>query len=286
MPKIIIIAGNMLNQIKNKKHNYLNIYLSPMKIHFYKYEGAGNDFVMIDDREAAFKYDKNTIQSLCKRRMGVGADGLITLSQKGNQFQMRYFNSDGNESTMCGNGGRCFAQFLKDLGLISGDRVEFNAIDGEHSAEFMGENVKLQMIDVGAVEIHHKYTFLNTGSPHHVEFVENADEVDVKNVGAKIRYSALYPEGANVNFVQILSPQKLKVRTYERGVEDETYSCGTGVTASAIAYFANQKTLHKQIEIETLGGTLWVEFEQSGKQFVQVFLTGPARRVFEGEMMI
>ncbi|MGQ1928489.1 diaminopimelate epimerase [Ornithobacterium rhinotracheale] len=257
-----------------------------MKIHFYKYQGAGNDFVMIDDREATFNYDQKTIESLCTRRMGVGADGLITLFEKDNMYQMRYFNSDGNESTMCGNGGRCFAQFMKDLGLVNGDLVEFNAIDGKHSAEFIGENIRLQMIDVEAVKIQPEYTFLNTGSPHHVEFVNKADEIDVKNAGAKIRYSELYPEGSNVNFVEILSPEKLKVRTYERGVEDETYSCGTGVTASAIAYFANEKTDQKKIEIETLGGTLFVEFEHSGEQFVQVFLTGPAKQVFQGEIYI
>ena len=257
-----------------------------MKLHFYKYQGAGNDFVMIDDRQNDFPYNTNIIKFLCNRRFGIGADGLITLKKSDNLYGMRYFNSDGNESTMCGNGGRCFARFLQDLGLAKGNSVEFDAIDGLHSAEFIEDNIKLQMINVETINKEKDYTFLNTGSPHHVVFVENTAEIDVKNEGAKIRYSELYPEGSNVNFVEILNDNKIKVRTYERGVEDETLSCGTGVTACSITLNALGKTSENKVFIETLGGNLIVEFDENNGIYTNIFLTGPAQKTFEGEIEI
>ncbi|MDO5105150.1 diaminopimelate epimerase [Capnocytophaga sp.] len=261
-----------------------------MNIHFYKYQGTGNDFVMIDNRTGFFpKNDKKLVEFLCHRRFGIGADGLILLENAENyDFKMVYYNSDGNESSMCGNGGRCTVAFAKQLKIIT-DKAFFIATDGKHSAQIDGnEQVKLQMKDVTDIRVEDGYSFLDTGSPHHVQMVENVDTVDVKSEGAKIRYGVLYSNqgGSNVNFVTQFDEKTFRVRTYERGVEDETYSCGTGVTAVAISMFHQNKTLDNEVFIKTLGGDLKVLFEKEANHYKNVYLCGSATFVFEGNISV
>lgn len=256
-----------------------------MQFTFYKYQGTGNDFVMIDNRTSTFpKKDNKLIEKLCDRRFGVGADGLILLENHDKyDFSMVYYNSDGNESSMCGNGGRCLVAFAKQMGVIS-TKAQFEAVDGFHFAIIDDNNtVSLQMKDVDVVNVKDNYTFLNTGSPHHVEMVEDLVHYNVKEEGAKIRYSNLYgTAGSNVNFVSQLNEDTFSVRTYERGVEDETLSCGTGVTAVAIAMFVNNKTTSNHINLNVEGGKLAVNFEENKGVFTNVHLIGPATFVFEG----
>lgn len=256
-----------------------------MNIHFYKYQGTGNDFVMIDNRQDTFpKNDTKLVAYLCDRKFGVGADGLILLENHPTlDFKMMYYNSDGNESSMCGNGGRCLVAFAKQMHVIS-DEATFEAIDGLHYATIDKDGiVSLQMTDVEDVKVYDNYTFLNTGSPHHVTLVENLQDFDVKNEGAKIRYSDLYGNaGSNVNFVKQLENDIFSVRTYERGVEDETLSCGTGVTAVAIAMYKIGKSSGKEINLNVEGGKLKVKFDVENDKFTNVFLIGPATFVFEG----
>lgn len=258
-----------------------------MKVTFYKYQGTGNDFVMIDNRQLTFpKNDTKLVAYLCDRRFGIGADGLILLeNDESTDFRMVYYNSDGNESSMCGNGGRCIVAFAKELHLIN-DQTTFIATDGLHHATIAANGiVSLQMKDVDTVEQHENHVFLNTGSPHHVELVDDLKIFDVRNEGARIRYSDLYGKtGSNVNFVAQTGTDKFSVRTYERGVEDETLSCGTGVTAVAIAMKATGKTTGSVIELEVEGGKLEVSFQEKNGFFTQVFLKGPATRVFKGEI--
>lgn len=258
-----------------------------MKVKFYKYQGAGNDFVMIDNRESNFPVKKEIIEKICDRNFGVGGDGLILLENDSEtDFRMVYFNSDGNESTMCGNGGRCIVRFAHDL-EVTDEKMTFNAIDGLHHATVDGETIRLQMIDVKEVEDHDRYLFMNTGSPHHVEFVRNVKEVDVYNRGKEIRNGAPYYEtGSNVNFVEVLPDQSLKIRTYERGVEDETLACGTGITAAAISSYIRGFVKNNTVKIEALGGKLSVNFDENNNTFENVWLNGPAVRVFEGEIEI
>jgi diaminopimelate epimerase len=202
-------------------------------------------------------------------------------------FKMVYYNSDGNQSSMCGNGGRCLVAFAKKLGIIS-DKATFLAIDGLHHAT-IDENdiISLQMSDVLEMKIESNYTFLNTGSPHHVALVEDLKEYDIKNEGAKIRYSDLYGKsGSNVNFVNQISENHFALRTYERGVEDETLSCGTGATATAIAMHATKKTTSKTIDLDVEGGKLKVTFDEENMQYRNVFLIGSAEFVFEGKIEI
>lgn len=256
-----------------------------MEYTFYKYQGTGNDFVMIDNRDETFpKNDTKLVAKLCDRRFGIGADGLILLENAGStDFRMVYYNSDGNTSTMCGNGGRCIVAFANFLGIIDNE-TEFEAVDGRHHATIADDGtVSLHMKDVHTVSVYENYVFLDTGSPHHVELVEELEKLDVKQIGASIRYSGLYGDsGANVNFVTPLGPDKFSVRTYERGVEDETYSCGTGVTAVAIAMKILGKTEANEVSLATPGGLLKVSFVQQGKEFKEVYLTGPATFVFQG----
>ena len=207
-------------------------------IRFFKYQGTGNDFIMIDNRMKTFpKGDPKLVANLCHRRFGIGADGLILLEEdKENDFAMVYYNSDGNPSTMCGNGGRCIVAFAYKLGLIQKDETTFSAPDGLHRALFKNGMIHLQMQDVNQINKVKKGLSLNTGSPHYVEIVKNLPELDVKREGAKIRYGTPFNiEGINVNFVEPIAENRFKVRTYERGVEDETYSCGTGAVATAEA---------------------------------------------------
>ena len=256
---------------------------------FYKYQGTGNDFVMIDNRLENFpKNNTKLIESLCDRRFGIGADGLILLeNDNSTDFKMVYYNSDGNESSMCGNGGRCLVAFAKSLNVINNEAT-FIATDGLHNAT-IDENgiVSLQMKDVDEVKIESEYVFLNTGSPHHVTLVNDLENYNVKENGATIRYSDLYGKvGSNVNFVNQISENHFALRTYERGVEDETLSCGTGATATAIAMNAIGKTNSNAIDINVEGGKLKVTFEKSEKGFKKVFLIGPATFVFEGTITI
>ena len=258
-----------------------------VEIKFYKYQGAGNDFVMIDNRAENFPLSTAIIAKLCDRNFGIGGDGLILLENDAeSDFKMVYFNSDGNESTMCGNGGRCIVRFAHDLEVVA-DKMTFNAIDGLHHAIVDGDTIRLQMIDVKEVEDHDKYLFMNTGSPHHVEFVKNVKEIDVYTKGKNIRNGAPYYEtGSNVNFVEVLPNQTLKIRTYERGVEDETLACGTGITAAAISAYIRGFVKKNNIPVEALGGKLSVNFDEKNNTFENVWLNGPAVRVFEGKIEI
>lgn len=252
---------------------------------FYKYQGTGNDFVIIDNRQLTF--DKNNtkqVAHLCDRRFGIGADGLILLENHDTlDFKMVYYNADGNESSMCGNGGRCIVAFAKQLGIIDG-KAAFEAVDGVHYATINGDLVKLQMRDVEVVEKYENHVFLNTGSPHHVQFESDIDDFDIKEIGSKIRYGAPYNKaGSNVNFVKKLTDTIFRVRTYERGVEDETLSCGTGVTAVAIAMHAIGETEKNLITLEVEGGQLDVCFDvDENGSYKNVWLIGPAKLVYKG----
>ena len=259
-----------------------------MKITFDKYQGTGNDFVMIDNRQNIFPKDNiKLIEKLCDRHFGIGADGLILLeNDTKTDFKMLYYNSDGNESSMCGNGGRCIVAFAKSLKVINDDETDFIATDGLHHASILDNGIiSLQMKDVDELKVENDYVFLNTGSPHHVMLVEDLKTIDVKNNGSTIRYSELYGKaGTNVNFVKQLSEAHFALRTYERGVEGETLSCGTGATATAIAMHAIEKTLSNHIHIDVAGGKLEVSFVKEGTRYTNVFLQGPATFVFEGEI--
>jgi len=253
---------------------------------FYKYQGTGNDFVFIDNRQNVFnKKDAKCIAFLCDRRFGIGADGLILLEEDDTtDFKMVYFNADGNESSMCGNGGRCIVAFAKYLEIID-EKTTFNAIDGIHHATIVDDFVKLQMQDVEVIEEYETHLFLNTGSPHHVEITENLKKVDVRGEGARIRYGKLYDDGgSNINFVEKIDEETFAVRTYERGVEDETFSCGTGVTAVALAMHHKGETTKREVALSTEGGALKVSFDETEKGYGNIWLQGPATQVFKGEV--
>lgn len=253
---------------------------------FYKYQGTGNDFIIIDNRQNHFdKRNTKLIAHLCDRRFGIGADGLILLEKHDEvDFKMVYFNADGNESTMCGNGGRCIIAFANYLGIIDKNAI-FEAIDGFHNAIIEDDVIKLQMQDVKGIHNTNQYVFLDTGSPHHVKLGEGVETLDVKQEGAKIRFSKPYAnEGTNVNFVEKVDNETFLVRTYERGVEDETLSCGTGVTAVAIAMHYIGETEKNLISLNTKGGDLKVAFEKQGDSYVNVWLIGRATKVYKGDI--
>ncbi len=259
-----------------------------MKLTFYKYQGTGNDFVMVDNRDRKIsKNDTKLINHLCDRKFGIGADGLILLENSEDpkdDFKMVYFNADGNESSMCGNGGRCLVAFAEFLGIIE-DETRFTAIDGVHDATIRNGQVSLKMQDVPKVSSNEDFLFLDTGSPHHVAFSDNIGLKDIKKEGAAIRYSDRYGKaGTNVNFVEAISGDSFSVRTYERGVEDETLSCGTGVTAVAIAAYESGKTKSEEIKLITPGGELSVRFSKTDKGYSDIWLSGPAVQVFKGEI--
>lgn len=254
-----------------------------MKLNFYKYQGTGNDFVMIDNRQSVF--DKNNtklIQSICNRRFGIGADGLILLENHlDHDFKMVYYNADGSQS-FCGNGARCAMAFAKQLSIIK-DEASFEAIDGIHNAIIENGIVKLHMHDVEIIQKFDSHVFLDTGSPHHIVFKEDIGDFDIKAEGAKIRYGEPYNKiGTNVNFVKKLSDSTFRIRTYERGVENETLSCGTGVTAVALAMHNLNETNHKEIALSTEGGELKVSFEEDNGAYKNIWLIGPAELVFRG----
>jgi diaminopimelate epimerase len=257
-----------------------------MHLHFYKYQGTGNDFVIFDNRDQSIALTKEQVAFLCHRRFGIGADGLMLLNPHPSyDFEMTYYNADGGESTMCGNGGRCLVKFAAEMG-ISQPSYRFIAIDGEHEASIDAEgNVSLKMNDVSSIKTDANIHVLNTGSPHYVMVTEKVMELDVYEKGRSIRYSDEFKkEGINVNFVELdKQPDSIIVRTYERGVEDETYSCGTGVTAAALVS-NNGKTGTNFINVQTKGGKLGVQFDKTEKGFSNIYLVGPAVKVFEGEI--
>ncbi len=252
---------------------------------FYKYHGTGNDFILVDNREGRYNLSTAQVAALCHRRFGIGADGLMLLENAdGYDFRMVYYNADGGESSMCGNGGRCMATFAKHLGIIE-DTAHFIATDGPHTAHILPDGqVSLQMKDVGDMDIREGYTLLNTGSPHYVTWVRDVQAIDAFKEGRTIRNQPEFqPGGINVNFTQFVG-DRLSVRTYERGVEDETLSCGTGVTAAAIAATC-KSTGSFTTGIDTPGGTLTISFtKNTPTSATGVVLAGPAVFVFQGDI--
>lgn len=256
----------------------------PSTINFIKYQGTGNDFIIIDDRQERIgRAQTDLIQRWCDRKFGIGADGLILLRDHAEyDFEMVYFNADGRESSMCGNGGRCIVAFAKKLQLID-NQCFFMAIDGLHEARINGQQVELKMTDVSETEAGEGFYCVDTGSPHYIKFMDDIDAVDVYTEGKSIRNSPRFKaEGINVNFVA-KHGNGIKVLTYERGVEDETLSCGTGVTAAALAYYLETGySAGFSIPVTTKGGDLEVRFQPKDEGFVDVWLCGPAVAVFEG----
>lgn len=260
-----------------------------MTVKFYKYQGTGNDFIILDNRNNEYSFITNDqVRRLCARRLGIGADGLMLFNEKkGYDFEMRYYNADGGESTMCGNGSRCIVKFAYHLGMHRNE-YKFLAVDGEHEAEIDTDGtVSVKMIDVDKIYKLRGDFILNTGSPHYVKLSNDVMDMDVYKKGRDIRYSKDYEaEGINVNFVEQSDDDKIIVRTYERGVEDETYSCGTGVTAAALVSYHNENGFN-EVEVKTLGGTLTVEFDRlDDDRYVNIWLCGPAEKVFEGTVDI
>jgi diaminopimelate epimerase len=258
-----------------------------MTIFFSKYQGTGNDFIILDNRQQAYsRLSQQEIARLCDRHFGIGADGLMLLNLKeGYDFEMRYFNADGRESSMCGNGGRCIVRFAYQLGIHK-SLYRFLAIDGEHEAEIDdGSNIiNLKMKDVSGIREDDGDFILNTGSPHYVKIVDDVMDYDVLKKATEIRFSeAFSKEGINVNFVEQKEPDEIVVRTYERGVEDETLSCGTGVTASAIVCYHNDVG-YNEVSVTTRGGKLVVRYDRlDDNRYTNIWLCGPAEKVFEGK---
>jgi diaminopimelate epimerase len=268
-----------------------------MKLRFVKMSGAGNDFVMLDNRDGTLALDHESIAHLCDRHFGVGGDGVIAVERPetaASRYRMRYYNSDGGEAEMCGNGARCFARFARILDPGVGDEFAFDTIPGVVRARFSGDEVTIQLtaptglqlnrplvLQGGDAVAHH----CNTGVPHAVLFVPDAERFDVHHIGAEIRHHTDFePRGTNVNFVQPTGPGSLRVRTYERGVEAETLACGTGVTASAIvAHLVLGTTLPVEVRVQG-GDVLKVNFTRDGDVLRDVTLTGPADVVFSGEI--
>ncbi len=255
-------------------------------MNFYKYHGTGNDFVLIDAFNQNIELTKNEIIKLCNRRFGIGADGLMLLKKHSEfDFEMDYYNPDGSGATFCGNGARCIVAFAKKLGIIKNE-TKFLASDGVHKARINNNIVKLQMNNPNSVSEKEDYFFMNTGSPHVVKFCENLQNVPVYQTGKIIRHKKEFqPLGTNVNFIEI-KKNHIQVRTYEKGVEDETYSCGTGVIASALSYALKYKIANNFVNIDTKGGKLKVYFEINKKEFSDIWLQGVATFVFEGKLNI
>ncbi len=255
-----------------------------MKVSFSKYQGTGNDFIMIDNRTRHFVPDEKAVARLCSRRTGIGADGLILIEpDESTDFSMRYFNADGKEATMCGNGGRCVIDFAHSLG-ISGNKTLFRATDGIHEGRIEQNLIRLKMQEVQDINTKNNSYILNTGSPHYVTFVQDVKAYPVVIKGREIRYSPDFqPEGINVNFVEILDNNTIFNRTYERGVEDETLSCGTGSVAAALVFSMLRQNGSHPVKVHTLGGVLKVSFKKVGNnKFTDIWLEGPAEKVFDG----
>lgn len=255
-----------------------------MTIEFFKYQGTGNDFVLIDNRNGQFPKAVELISHICDRKFGVGSDGLILIEHHYElDYRMVFFNPDGSQS-LCGNGSRCGFQFARDLEMVS-NKATFETTDGIHKAEFSGGQISISLFPVQLIKALDEDFYLNTGSPHFVRLVEDVENKDVVTEGRKIRYSADYSgqNGTNVNFAQLL-PDHIRVRTYERGVENETLSCGTGVTA--VALVGALKGYSSPVTIETQGGRLSVTYEKNEEGFKNIWLSGPAQFVFKGDMQI
>jgi diaminopimelate epimerase len=263
----------------------------PLKVHFSKYQATGNDFVLIDNRSGKYSFTKDEIERVCDRKFGIGADGLMLIEKHPDfDFNLVYYNRDGSQS-LCGNGSRAAVHMASTLGILNG-KTKFNAYDGGHAAEILPDGtIKLRMNDVSEVTKKGDDLFLHTGSPHFVRFVDDVKNYPVFENGKSIRYSNDFkPGGTNVNFIQLLPDNTIFVRTYERGVEDETLSCGTGVVASAIA--SSLRGYKSPVKVKTLGGELSVEFRtpdstsENGHsdKFTDIFLAGPAKLVFEGDL--
>ena len=260
-----------------------------MTLKFYKYQGTGNDFIIADNRKNEYSLTTEQIHHLCDRRFGIGADGLMLLQDRnGFDFEMKYYNADGREGSMCGNGGRCMTKFAYQLG-IHREVYRFLASDGAHEAEIdMDGIVSLKMKDVKTIRRFHNDFILDTGSPHYIKMVTNVADIDVFKKGSEIRHSREFEEeGINVNFVeQLREADKISVRTYERGVEDETFSCGTGVTAAALVCYHNENGFN-DVEVNTLGGLLTVEFDRiDDNKYENIWLCGPAEKVYEGTVNV
>lgn len=257
-----------------------------MQLHFFKYQGTGNDFIILDNRKNEYNFlSAEQVRRLCDRRFGIGADGLMLLNEKnGYDFEMKYYNADGKEGSMCGNGGRCMTKFAYHLG-IHRNLYKFLAVDGIHESEIDTDGtISLRIKDVAGVKKFHSDFILDTGSPHYVKMVPDVMTYDVFKKGHDIRYSKEFEqEGINVNFVeQMEEVDKIIVRTYERGVEDETWSCGTGVAAAALVCFHNENGFN-DVEVKTLGGNLTVEFDRvEDGRYENIWLCGTAEKVFEG----
>jgi diaminopimelate epimerase len=255
------------------------------KIQFYKYQGTGNDFIIIHDLDGYLPTED--IINLCNRKYGIGADGIIFMNKTEDvDFKMMYFNADGSAS-FCGNGSRCAVKHAQYLGWIF-DQCKFTSNDGEHAAEIDEEMVKLKMHDVDFIVVEDLGYILNTGSPHYIAYTEEINELDLIKAAHEIRYSERFKEvGINVNY---LEPKNgiLHIRTYERGVEDETLSCGTGVTAAAIAHYLEQNSTQKNFKqkLQTKGGSLHVSFEKKKDRFQNIVLSGPANLVFQGNILL
>ncbi len=254
-----------------------------MILPFIKYHGAGNDFILLDEREQDYPLNTEIIKHLCDRHFGIGGDGLMRLqADAAHDFRMVYYNADGQESTMCGNGGRCMIAFAKELGIIEAS-ARFIAVDGEHEGSILsGGNIRLKMQDCRFPEKRGNQFFINTGSPHVVCFTDEVSDFPVVQEGRRIRHSPEYqPGGANVNFLS-KTKDTWHIRTYERGVEDETLACGTGVTAAALSLAAIDPEITSPLDIQTLGGLLRVYFSRETDSFSEVWLEGPAVKVFSG----
>lgn len=253
---------------------------------FEKYQGTGNDFIIIDNRKNILPPgDSKRIKQLCDRRLGIGADGLILLyDHKEFDFEMKYYNSDGYEGTMCGNGGRCIVMFAEKIKMIK-QNARFKTNDGVHTAEITDTTVRLRMNDVKSIRKFGDSYLVDTGSPHYITFRNKIDSIDVFNEGRKLRNNQQFkPHGTNVNFVEV-QRNGLSVRTYERGIENETLSCGTGAVAAAIVSVYSRQIDSDNVPVKTRGGILNVGFSRTDKDFFSdIILEGPAIFVFEGEI--
>ncbi len=260
--------------------------------------GAGNDFVVIDNRSLGTSLNRETIEGLCDRNRGIGADGLLAVepSQSNADYRMRYYNSDGNEAEMCGNGARCFARFVYNLLEQKSQSISFETIAGTVLAEILGPEVKIVLSEPFDLKLNipveingqpEKLHFINTGVPHAVLIVDDLESVNIKETGSTIRHhDAFLPEGTNANFQKIESPNTLTIRTYERGVEDETLACGTGMVANALIH-DQLNNIEPPVFVNVQGGdTLKVSWEKENDTYKNVTLTGPAEIVFEGKIHV
>ncbi|MFA5540681.1 MAG: diaminopimelate epimerase [Bacteroidales bacterium] len=262
-------------------------------LEFFKYHGAGNDFILIDNREDNIHLSKEEVIFLCDRNFGIGGDGLMLLEKvKGYDFAMKYYNPDGTKEMMCGNGGRCIIAFAHLLGIIK-DKTEFLAPDGVHKGEIISCEkdkywIKLSLKDINQIKVYKDGYFVDTGATHFVQFLDDISSIDIISKGREIRYDSRFDfvKGVNANFVEINKDNSLNIRTYERGVEAETLACGTGITASALSFVYKNNLTSNSIEVKAKGGLLRVSFEKTTQGFKNIYLEGEAQMVFRGEIQI